>query len=332
MSKRTFLVTGAQGCIGSWVIKALLDADQEVIALDVHTRPIRLSLLLSPERLKAIRFVRADINQFDQIRKLLRKSSVTHVIHLAGVQTPGCRAKPILGAATNVVGMLTLFEAIKAHKDQVECVVYASSGAVLGASEDYGYHPIADDAPRVPGTLYGVFKVANEECARIYWQDEGIRSVGLRPPVVHGVGRDRGLTAGATLAVKAALLGQPYEIGFGGEANVEYAEDVANSFVACALKAPEGAPVYNMRGEVLEVDDMIAVIERIVPSSRGLITCVTQTNLMANDVSDAGLQRLIGPFRPLSYAEGAGRTAELFRTLLEEGRLGRGAGGSQPSG
>ena len=321
MERRCFLVTGAQGCIGSWVIKNLLDMDHEVIALDVHNRPVRLSLLLQPERLKDVRFIRGDINQFDQIKKLLEKLAVTHVIHLAGLQTPECRAKPILGAATNVVGTLTLFEAIKAHKDQVKCVVYASSGAVLGADEEFGNHPIADDAPRIPGTLYGVFKVTNEECARIYWQDEGIRSVGLRPPVVHGVGRDRGLTAGATLAIKAALLGRPYEIGFGGEVNMEYAEDVANSFIACALKVPEGAPVYNMRGEMLEVDDMIAVIQEIVPSSRGLITCGKQRNVMANDVSDAGLQALIGPFDPLRYAEGARRTAELFLTLLGEGRL-----------
>jgi nucleoside-diphosphate-sugar epimerase len=321
MERRCYLVTGAQGCIGSWVIRNLIDMEQEVIALDVHTRPVRLSLLLPPQKLKAVRFVRGDVNNIEQIKTLLKRFSVTHVIHLAGLQTPECRAKPILGAVTNVVGTLTLFEAIKDYKEQVQSVVYASSGAVLGADEEYGSHPIEDDAPRIPGTLYGVFKVTNEECARIYWQDERIRSVGLRPPVVHGVGRDRGLTAGATLAIKAALLGQAYEIGFGGEANVEYAEDVANSFIACALKAPEGAPVYNMRGEVLEVDDMIAVIEQIVPSSRGLITCVTQTDLMANDVSDTGLQALIGPFSPLSYGEGARRTAELFRTLLEEGRI-----------
>jgi nucleoside-diphosphate-sugar epimerase len=231
-----------------------------------------------------------------------------------------------------VVGTLALFEAIKAHREQVRCVVYASSGAVLGSDEEYGDHPIPDKAPRIPGTLYGVFKVTNEECARIYWQDEGIRSVGLRPPVVYGVGRDRGLTAGVTLAIEAALLGRPYEIGFGGEANVEYAEEVADSFIACALKEPEGAPVYNMRGEVLEVDDMIAVIEQIVPSSRALITCAKRRNIMANDVSDAGLQALIGPFSPLSFAEGARRTEELFRTLLEAGRLRYGAGESHSSG
>ncbi len=321
MDRHCFLVTGAQGCIGSWVTKNLLAMGHEVIALDVHTRPARLSLLLPPEKLRAIRFVRGDINDLGQIKKLLEDHAVSYVVHLAGLQTPECRAEPIRGAAINVVGTVTLFEAIKACKEQVRCVVYASSGAVLGADEDYGSHPVEDDAPRIPGTLYGVFKVANEECARIYWQDHGIRSVGLRPPVVYGVGRDRGLTAGTTLAIKAAMLGQSYEIGFGGAANVEYADDVANSFIACALKAPEGAPVYNMRGDVLEVDDMIGVIERIFPASKGMITRRKQSNIMANDVADAGLQGLIGPFHPLSYEQGAKRTADLFRTLLEEGRL-----------
>ena len=150
---------------------------------------------------------------------------------------------------------------------------------------------------------------------------KGIRSVGLRPPVVYGVGRDEGLKAGTTLAIKVAMLGQIYEIGFGGVVNMEYAEDVANSFIACAQKALEGAPSYNMLADVIDVDDMIGVIEEIFPLSKGKITCAKQRNMMTNDVSEAGLQALIGPFHPVSYEEGAKRTANLFRTLLGEGRL-----------
>ncbi|MCX7031089.1 MAG: hypothetical protein NTU62_13355 [Spirochaetes bacterium] len=97
--------------------------------------------------------------------------------------------------------------------------------------------------------------------------------------------------------------------------------DVATCFVAGALKAPEGAPVYNMLGEVLTVEDMIGVIEEMFPSARGTITCRQPRNRMANDVSDAGLQELIGPFRPATYREGAARTAELFRSLMAAGRL-----------
>jgi UDP-glucuronate 4-epimerase len=321
MNSNRFLVTGARGFIGSWVVRNLVDRELDITAFDIDERSDRLALLLAPDELKRISFVRGDVNDLGLLTSVLREGSITHVIHTAGLQTPDCRAQPIAGAMVNVLGALTVFEAVKACKDQVSCVAYASSGAVLGADDSAIASLLPDGALRNPETLYGVFKTANEQCARIYWQDERIHSVGLRPPVVYGVGRDKGLTAGTTLAIRAAMLGQAFEIGFSGPANVEYVEDVAMCFVASALKAPEGAPVYNMLGEVLTVEDMIGVIEEMFPSSRGDITCVQSRNRMANDVSDAGLQALIGPFHPLTYREGAAKTAELFRSLAVAGRL-----------
>jgi len=320
MSAERFLVTGAHGFIGSWVTKNLLARGFAVTALDVDERRERLRLLLSPAELAAVRFVRGDVGDLELLEKVLREDAISRVIHTAGLQTPACRERPIEGAAVNVVGTIAVFEAVKASGGTVKCVVYASSGAVLG-SEEHPATPLADDARRIPGTLYGVFKGANEDCARIYWQDDRIRSVGLRPPVVYGVGRDHGLTAGTTLAIRAAALGLACEIAFTGPANVMYVEDVARCFVDCALAAPEGAPTFNMRGEVLDVEEMIAIIEELFPAAKGTITCRPPGIRMANDVSDAGLQALIGPLRPLGYREGAARTAAMFRSLAAEGRL-----------
>jgi nucleoside-diphosphate-sugar epimerase len=320
MSCNRFLVTGARGFIGSWVVRKLVDRKLDVTAFDIDERSDRLALLLSPAELERISFVRGDVNDLGLLENVLRERSITHVIHTAGLQTPDCRAQPIAGAKVNVLGTLTVFEAVKACRDQVSCVVYASSGAVLGADDGHIASALPDGALRNPETLYGVFKTANEQCARIYWQDERIRSVGLRPPVVYGVGRDKGLTAGTTLAIRAAMLGQAFEIGFSGPANMEYVEDVALCFVASSLKAPEGATVYNMLGEVLTVEDMIGVIEEMFPSCRGNITCLQSRNRMANFVSDAGLQALIGPFHPATYREGAKRTADIYRNLAAAGR------------
>lgn len=308
-----FLVTGAQGFIGSWVVKNLIEAGEAVVALDLADQPERFTGLLPAHDLAAARFVRADVNDLRLLDRLIGDEGITHVVHLAGLQTPECRARPLEAAAVNVTGTLTVFEAVKAHGKQVMCLVYASSGAVLGSDERYDVHPIGDDAVRTPDTLYGVFKAANEDCARLYWQEHGIRSVGLRPPVVYGLGRDRGLTAGTTQAIRAALRGEPYEIGFTGLANVEYVEDVAKCFVACARQAPAGAPRFNMRGEVLSVQQMITAIGEVFPAAQGKISCSGPSNRMANDVSDAGLQELIGPFRPRSYREGVEATARLLR-------------------
>jgi len=319
MSAERFLVTGAHGFIGSWVTNNLLARGFAVTAFDVDERSERLRRLLSPTELAAVRYVRGDIRDAEVVTKAIRDHAISHVIHTAGLQTPACRERPIDGAAVNVLGTLAVFEAAKTRGDAVRCVAYASSGAVL--SDDGEAGAIPDAAPRRPGTLYGAFKVANEECARIYWHDDRIRSVGLRPPVVYGAGRDQGLTAGTTLAIRAAALGQPCEIAFSGPANVMYVEDVARCFVDCALAAPEGAPAFNMRGEILDVGDMIRVIEELFPAARGTITCRPPRIKMANDVSDAGLQALVGPFHPLAYRAGAARTAEIYRRLAAEGRL-----------
>lgn len=324
MSKNSFLVTGAQGCIGSWVIKNLLEWEHDITAFDLDDRSVRLSLLLAPEQLQRVHFISGDINNLELVRGVIDQRSITHVIHLAGLQTPDCKAKPVLGATVNIVGTLTIFEAARACKGQIRCVAYASSGAVMGLDEQdeqYDSYPIKDGAPRIPATLYGVFKTATEDCARIYWQDEGIRSVGLRPPVVYGPGRDRGLTAGVTLAIKAALLDQDCEIGFGGPANMEFVDDVAKGFVLCALKEPDGAPVFNMLGEVLEVAQMIRMIKELSPSAKSKITFLKKRIAMVHKVDDSGIQALIGPFPRTPFREGIGRTAHFFRTLLEEGRL-----------
>ena len=135
---------------------------------------------------------------------------------MAGLQVPTCRADPMLGATVNVLGTLAVFEAARLSKGQVERVVYASSAAVYGSPEKYPAGPLPDDAPLMPSTHYGYFKCCNEGNAKIYFQDHGIVSVGLRPWTVYGVGRDLGMTSEPTKAIKSVALGRPYHISYGG--------------------------------------------------------------------------------------------------------------------
>ena len=54
MLNETFLVTGAMGCIGSWVLKNLVKEGVKVIAADLDTTPTRPALLMSPKELDQI--------------------------------------------------------------------------------------------------------------------------------------------------------------------------------------------------------------------------------------------------------------------------------------
>jgi len=315
-----YLVTGGQGFLGAWIVKTLLDGGAQPIVLDLRPDDSILEQVLEPEELARAERLHGDIVDPATVLRAVESSQATRIIHLAGMQIPTCRSDPLLGARVNVIGTLNVLEAARKHRGQVKSVVYASSAAVAGGVEDYR-GPIADGAQHFPRTLYGVYKTANEGCARVYWLDHGIPSVGLRPLAVYGVGREVGVTSGPTKAIKAALLGRRYTIGFSGQTAFNYAEDAARVFVACSNAVNEGAHALNMRGEYLTVEGFVQGVEEEVPGARGLIGVSGGTIPVAHDFLELGLEHLIGPVPHTPVREGIHRTAERFRKLLAQGRL-----------
>src|SRR5262249_25655372 len=144
--------------------------------------------------------------------------------------------------------------------------------AVFGPPESYPAGPLDDDEQLKPTTHYGFFKVCNEGNAKIYFQDHGLSSIGLRPWTVYGVGRDSGMTSEPTKAIKALALGRKYHISYGGWQDLQFVDDVAKVFVRC-LEAPyQGAKSYNLRGEVVDLSAFHRELCKIEPVAATLIT------------------------------------------------------------
>jgi nucleoside-diphosphate-sugar epimerase len=315
------LITGGYGFIGAWIARDLLTRGDEVFAYDLKEDPRRLRLILPEDQIRRVKFVQGDVTDLKGLTDALSKHAITHVIHLAGLQVPTCRADPMLGAKVNVLGTLAVFEAVRALGQQVQRVVYASSAAVFGGPDKYPAGSQPDDAPLIPSTHYGVFKCCNEGNARIYFQDHGISSVGLRPWTVYGVGRDLGMTSEPTKAIKAALLGRPYHISFGGWTDFQYVDDVARAFVLSAARPYQGAKSYNLRGDVVTVADFQRALAKVLPEARELVTVGTQQIAIAYDLSDAAIQRDLGPLPKTSLEDGIRETVTIFRKLQAENRL-----------
>jgi nucleoside-diphosphate-sugar epimerase len=315
------LVTGAFGCIGSWVVRLLLASGERPVLYDVGEDPWRLRMIVGAEALAGVPVLRGDIADTEPLRRLVGLHRITRIIHLAAWQVPLCRQDPAGGARVNVVGTANVFEAARAHRGQVERLVYFSSGAVFGPPELYPPGPLADDAPPHPRTHYGVYKVANEETARVYWEEHQIPSVGFRPLSVYGPGRDFGVTADPTLAMKAALLGRPFRIRFGGATDLIYAEDVARACLAAAGRALPGARVYNLHGESAPIARVVALIEEAHPPARGLLSHATEPLPFPAALADDGYQRDLGPRARTGLAEGIGKTLGEFERLRKDGRL-----------
>lgn len=299
MSGDRFLVTGVLGCIGAWTAALLVREGASVVGYDLVDDRHRLELVATPEEMDEIIFVRGDVTDLAHLEETLAEHEISHVVHLAALQVPSVKANPPLGAAVNVTGTVNVFEAARRHGLE-NPVAYASTAAVY---DEHGR--------RNPRTLYGVFKAANEGTAAVYWADERVASVGIRPFVVFGAGRDQGLTSGPTLAMEAAARGEPYHIAFGGRTELHYAPDVARGFVAAARSEPSGAHAYDFPGTPTAVAEVVAAIEAEVPEAHGTITHDEATLPFPEELPG---ERLEAPTTPL--AEAVRETIEHFRAAV----------------
>jgi nucleoside-diphosphate-sugar epimerase len=256
-----FLITGAHGCIGAWVATLLVREGVGVVAFDLPgSSEHRLREIASAEEIAEVVTVPGDVTDLAAFEQALAGHEVTHLVHLAALQVPFVRADPSLGAHVNVVGTVNAFEAAK-RRGLATTIAYASSSAVY---DDHG-----EMAPR---TLYGVTKVANEGTARVYWEENGVASVGLRPYSVYGPARDQGVTADPTHAMRAAARREPYRIAFGGRTELHYAPDVARALIMAARSSPGAAAAYDFPGVSSHMSEVVAAIEAAAPEAAGLIT------------------------------------------------------------
>jgi UDP-glucuronate 4-epimerase len=320
MTEERFLVTGASGCIGAWVVRNLVRQGLPTAAMSRSGSLHRLQLIMTAEEIAQVRFVQGDIADLDSLVRAAEEFGATQIIHLAALPIPFCKADPALGARVNVVGTVNVFEAAK--RTGLRRVVYASSVAVYGPREGYPDGPLGHDAPLRPRSYYGVYKQANEGSARLYWLDEGISSIGLRPYVVYGPGRDQGMTSTPTKAMLAAAAGRRYQISYGGRFCFQYADDVAQIFIGAARSAFEGATVLNLRGDVVDMPQIIEAIERVEPSMRSQISYVDVPLPFPAEMDDTPLRQVLGAVPHTPLAEGVAETMTVFRRALAEGRIG----------
>jgi UDP-glucuronate 4-epimerase len=300
----SWLVTGALGCIGAWVVRTLVREGAPVATFDLGNDVSRLSLIMEPDELERVTLVRGDVTNLAALGRALDEHEVTHVVHLAALLIPLARADPQRGALVNVVGTTNVFEAVKQRRVRIRGLAYASSAAVydvvdLEAARD-------EAAIGHPTTLYGVHKLANEGTARVCWVEDGVPSIGLRPYIVYGPGRDTGMTAGPTLAMAAALRGEPYTIGWSSRSTFNYAPDAARAFVDSARAATEGAPVYNIPGQTVPMGEVVAAIEAAVPGAR-----IGYDDVALPFPEEFATGGFATPVTPL--ARGVRETIELFR-------------------
>jgi nucleoside-diphosphate-sugar epimerase len=302
------MVTGAGGCIGSWVLALLARAGVPACALDLTDDKRRPRLLIPEHALAAIQWRTVDIADSKTVMQILEAVRPCAVIHLAALQVPFCKADPVAGAKVNVVGTVNVFEA--ARQLGIKRLAYASSVAAHGAIEE-GLGTMR--------TLYGAYKYCDEQIARVYSEDWGVHSVGLRPGVVYGVGRDQGLTSKTTTAILAAAAGKSYDVPFSGGVSWLYGAEVASAFIRAVSCERTGAPVFDMNGVYAPVEEGLRILKELAPTAA--LVCAGKALALPMHIPDTPLRAYLGDYGEMPLAEGIRRTFEDFQSLLKRGLL-----------
>lgn len=116
MAKRTIMITGGAGFIGSNVVRLFVNKypDYRIINVDKLTYAGNLSNLKDIEEMPNYRFVRMDICDFEGIYDLMKQENVDGIIHLAAESHVDRSIKdPFTFARTNVMGTLSLLQAAR---------------------------------------------------------------------------------------------------------------------------------------------------------------------------------------------------------------------------
>lgn len=290
------LISGGGGFLGVWVTRWLLERGHGVRILDRRIDPGLVGRIVDDAG--RVEWREGDIAEGEAVAEAM--AGCDGVVHLAALLAPACHDDPVLGARVNLIGTLNVFEAARRHG--LRRVAYASSAGVFGPDDGV--------IPR-PTTHYGAFKLACEGCARAYHRSDGISSIGFRPLVIYGPGRERGLSAGPTLACRAAALGHAYVVPFTGSADFIYVEDVAAALGSAAVGDYAGAHAVNLSGEVATVEAFIDGIRRHEPgadlASRGEPLPI-HAALGPGDTAS-----LLGDLPRTSLSAGIARTLEHYR-------------------
>jgi len=264
MTSGNVLITGGLGCIGSETAKWLIrNSDVGVVVSSRRVTPDRIERVFHDVDRARLTGVEVDVRDQSRLEQLLGEHEITHVAHMAALQTPDCNAHRDLGLQINLAGTQNMIEAMKASGSALRRYVFASSIAVYGPRADYAVDRVPTDAVPNPVNVYGTWKLAGEQLSRFFWEETGVATVSLRPGVLFGPGRDAGLTSTPTTAMKALALGLPYEIPFRSRQDYLYAPDVGAAVGRSLIDPFDGHGIFTLPSHTVDTSQIVAGIHTV---------------------------------------------------------------------
>ena len=282
------LITGGNGFLGRAISRRLVDAGETVVSLDLGA---------SADPVASVIRETADIMDLDKVHAIAGHHGVRAIVHLAAMVISACRADPAKGAEINVIGHINMLKI--ARSLGIRRFVYTSS---VAAKPRGSFNS--------PVNLYGAYKRCCEDISKIWYLDHGLPSIGLRPNVVYGPGRETGETAAVTLAARAAALGERFRMPFAGAMCFQYVDEVVDIVRRCLSLEPDSAYVSDLTTVPETMDDVIGAILKVAPHAD--IEPSNDVRPAPPELDNSVLTSLIGAWPSVSLEDGIRLTHEHY--------------------
>ena len=330
----TIFITGGTGCIGSVTVYNLLrsKAVRQIVIATRSNNVDSLKLWLGANLDPKLKFVTLDVSDYKAIEEVVLKVNPTHIIHLGAYQSPDCSRDHIGGMAINLGGTIALFD-VAEKLSHLEKFVFASSAAVYGMRSMYPQETINEDVQLAPPNHYGIWKLAGEHLARLFYDKSNVPTICLRLNTTYGKGRDKGMTSAPTNALKAIAMGAasgksiPFEMPYQGRENYHFVEDVGAQFAACTLQFYEGFGAFNIKGETIAIHEFLSIVDKQANElgmgdySRSSILEDAPPNLFAHDLDHQKISRSFKNVPLTRISDGVRKSLLEFRKMAQQGIL-----------
>lgn len=317
--RRTVLVTGATGLVGSWLCRRLLAEGAQVVTLVRDWNPQR-ELIRSGDIAKCS-VVSGRLEDFAALERAIAAYEVDTVFHLGAQAIVGTALRsPLATLETNLVGTTNVLEACRRHGGQVARVVVASSDKAYGAAEVLPYTEAMPPLGRAP---YDVSKSCTDLLSQAYAVTYDLPVTVARCGNIYG-GGDLNWSRIVPGTIRRVLEGHAPEIRSDGTYTRDYihVDDVVEAYLALA----DRSDAEGVRGEAFNFSpeeslSVLALANRILEAMGRSDLEPQVLNIARAEIKDQYLdaskaRRMLGWKPTVTLGEGLDRTVAWYREYL----------------